>query len=122
MSRTPVLLLVDDDAHILSALVRTLRREGWELRTAASAAEALETLAAGAVDAIVSDHKMPGRSGLELLREVADRWPAIPRILLTGWPEAVPEDERSAQGIDAVLPKPWEDADLRTTLRRLIGG
>ena len=117
----PVVLLVDDEAHILSALQRSLRREPYELLTATTPAEALALLAQRAVAVVVSDQKMPGASGVEFLREVAARFPATQRVLLTGWPEEIPPREREAASLAALLPKPWDEAQLKATLRRCVG-
>ncbi|HEU4431196.1 MAG TPA: response regulator, partial [Myxococcota bacterium] len=92
----PVVLLVDDEDHILSALQRVLRREPYELITASNPADALARCAARAVRVVVSDQKMPGASGIELLREIAALYPATRRVLLTGWPEEIAEREREA--------------------------
>ena len=116
----PVVLLVDDEAHILSALQRELRREPDEVLTARSAAEALAHLAGRVITVVVSDQKMPGANGIELLREVAQRFPATRRILLTGWPEEIPAREREAAQLDAILPKPWDEAQLKAALQRCI--
>lgn len=118
----PLVLLVDDEAHILSALQRTLRREPYEVIATTRIADALDLLAARAVAVVVSDQKMPGASGVEFLREVAARHPQTKRILLTGWPEDVPERERDAARLDAVLPKPWDEPMLKATLARCIAG
>jgi DNA-binding NtrC family response regulator len=114
----PVLLLVDDEERILSALCRSLRREGYELVTARSAGEALRVLDERAVDVILSDQKMPGTNGLELFGEVSRRHPRVVRMLLTGWPEDVPAGDVEALGIAAVIPKPWDDAALKATVRK----
>jgi len=118
----PTVLLVDDEPRILSALKRTLRREGYTLRTAGSAAEAAELITRDGVDLVLSDHKMPGGNGLELLREVATQTPGTARILITGWPEAVAPAEIRAIGLHAVLPKPWDDGELRAALRSALAG
>lgn len=114
------LLIVDDETRILSALRRALRREGWDILTAETAAEALALLEGQAVDAILSDQKMPGMSGLELLAEAARRQPEIVRILITGWTEEVPRERLDALGVDALLPKPWDAEVLRETLRKAL--
>jgi CheY-like chemotaxis protein len=113
----PVVLLVDDEAGILSALRRTLRREGYEILTAESGAEALRALERHPVDLLVSDQKMPGMSGTQLLEQVAGRHRDVARVVLTGWPEEIPAEERAALGIQALIPKPWDDAELKATLR-----
>lgn len=121
MSRLPSVLLVDDEANILSALRRSLHREGYRILTAGSAAEALALLARCEVDLIVSDQKMPGMSGLELLREVARRFARVRRVLLTGWPEEIPDAELRSLGLAALLPKPWDDAEFKAILRTQLG-
>ena len=117
----PSLLVVDDDARILSALRRTLRREGYEILTAESAREALRVLEERSVDLILSDHKMPGASGLQFLEEAARCQPAARRLLITGWTEEIPQPELRRLGICALVTKPWEDARLKATLRRALG-
>lgn len=118
--RLPVVLLVDDEKHILSALSRCLRREGYEILTARSAKAALETLGEREVDLIVSDQKMPGTGGIAFLAEVERCGSRVPRVLLTGWPEEIPQAEIARAGITALLPKPWDDAKLKSTLRSCL--
>ena len=113
----PVLLLVDDETRILSALRRTLRREGYEILTAESVAEGLRILESREVDLVLTDQKMPGMSGLEFLAQVADRYPSVARLLITGWPEEIPRDQIELLGIRALIPKPWDDQELRSALR-----
>jgi DNA-binding NtrC family response regulator len=117
-----VVLLVDDEPRILSALRRSLRREGWELVTAESPEQALQVLAERRVDLVVSDQKMKGGSGLALLEEVARRQPGAGRVLLTGWPEEVPAGQLERLGIGALLPKPWDDTELKAVLRAHLRG
>jgi two-component system probable response regulator PhcQ len=111
-------LLVDDEEDVRNALVRTLRREGWDLHTAASGAEALEILKRVPVDLILTDHRMPGMTGLELVKVVRERYPKVMRVILTGYAEfetvkaAVNEAE-----VFRFLTKPWDSEDLRLTLR-----
>jgi len=111
-------LIVDDEARILAALKRSLRREGWEILTAEGPGEALRILDEHGVDLILSDHKMPAMTGSELLRQVAARWPNVVRMLITGWAEAVSDEEIRDIGIEALIPKPWDDAELKSILRR----
>ncbi len=113
----PVLLLVDDERRILSALRRTLRREGYEILTAESAAEGLRILESRSVDLVLTDQKMPRMSGLEFLEKVAARHPEVVRLVITGWPEAIPPEQIRLLGIRALVPKPWDDDQLRSLLR-----
>jgi signal transduction histidine kinase len=77
-------LLVDDEPRVLAALRRCLS-DRFSILTAESSAHAIEILEnADNVGAIVADMKMPGRDGVDLLIEVARRWPNIRRLMLTG--------------------------------------
>jgi DNA-binding NtrC family response regulator len=116
----PTLLIVDDEVRILSALRRALRREGYLILTASTPAEGLKRLDEQRVDAVLTDHKMPQMSGLELLTAVSERRPEVARLLITGWPEAIPADRISAIGIRALIPKPWEDEQLKKILREAL--
>ena len=66
---------------------------------------------------VLTDQKMPGASGLELLAQVAARHPEVARLLITGWPEEIPPDQIEALGIRALIPKPWDDQQLKAVLR-----
>jgi response regulator RpfG family c-di-GMP phosphodiesterase len=117
----PVLLIVDDEVRILSALSRSLRREGYEIVTAETAEDALRVLDEREVDGILSDHRMPGTSGLALLAEAAQRRPRAVRMLITGWTEEIPREKLEELGVCALVTKPWDDARLKATLRRALG-
>ena len=69
----PVVLLVDDEPRILSALTRALRREGYLLLAADTPAQALRLAEEHAIDCVLSDYKMPGITGLELIERIAKR-------------------------------------------------
>lgn len=121
-ARRPVLLLVDDEAAILAAIRRSLRREPLEILTAGNAGDALRTLDRQRVDVVLTDHQMPGMTGLELLREVAARWPETRRLLITGWPGDLDERELERLGVRALIVKPWDAEELRAEIRRAAAG
>jgi PAS domain S-box-containing protein len=79
-------LHVDDDEDFTAASSAVLERENERLtvETATDADSAMEVLHSERVDCIVSDHEMPGRSGIEFLRWVREEWPELPFILFTG--------------------------------------
>ncbi|MEE8164833.1 MAG: response regulator [Myxococcota bacterium] len=113
-------MLVDDDPGILSALRRTLRREGYEILIVANARAALAEMESRAVDLVVSDQKMPGMKGVALLERIARRWPATARILLSGWSSEIPSTEIEAARVHAVLAKPWDEELLKKALRSAL--
>lgn len=117
-----MVLLVDDEPRILSALRRALRREGYALLCAETAQEALRLLSSERVDCVLSDHKMPGVTGMQLMERVAAARPEVVRLILTGWNQEISPPELERLDIRAVLAKPWDDAELKTTLRKALGG
>lgn len=116
----PSLLIVDDEARILSALQRTLRREGYEIVTAETVDDAFRILDERGVDGILSDHKMPGMTGVQFLEEAGRRAPDAVRMIITGWTEEIPRKRLEEVGVCALVTKPWDDAKLKATLRRAL--
>lgn len=115
----PTVLCVDDEPNILSALRRSLRPEGVRVLTADSGAEALQVLQADKVDVIISDMRMPGMDGAQLLAQVNEHWPRCVRLLLTGHADTDAAVAAINHGrIFRYLSKPWDDAELRFTVRQ----
>ena len=112
--RRRTLLLVDDEDNILSALKRLLRRDGYHILCARSAAEGLQRLAEEDVDVIVSDQRMPGMTGVEFLHRARDLYPDTFRLVLSGFTELQSIIDAVNQGaIYKFLTKPWDDELLR---------
>ena len=79
------LLFVDDEVNILKALTRLFRSEPVRVYTAQSGEEALSLLETEPIEVIVSDQRMPGLCGVELLAKVRERRPEVLRMMLTGY-------------------------------------
>src|SRR5205085_7283889 len=79
------LLLVDDDPSVCRAVAETAREQGFDVRTAASAEQALAQLAESAPDIVLSDVRMPGLDGLELLKIIRARVPSVDVVLMTAF-------------------------------------
>jgi len=111
------LLFVDDEPGVLKSLKRVFNEENYIIHTASNGNEALELLDKGKIHLIVSDHRMPGMTGAQLLRLIKQRWPEIIRIMLTGY-----ADVQSIMGavnegaVYKFITKPWNDEDLRLTV------
>ncbi|HEX5685867.1 MAG TPA: EAL domain-containing protein [Ideonella sp.] len=115
--RQRTLLLVDDEENIVAALRRSLRRGGYRILTANSAAEGLQRLAECEVDVIVSDQRMPGMTGVEFLRRAKTLYPGTVRIVLSGYTELQSITDAINEGaIYKFLTKPWEDDLLRANI------
>ncbi len=106
-------LLVDDEPSVLSTLKRLLRHQSYALDTATGGEQALELLGQQRYDLIVSDMRMPGMSGAELLGRAREQYPMTERILLTGYSDM--EDTIQAindGGIFGYVSKPWDPEQL----------
>lgn len=82
MSKT--LLFVDDDEMVRTGLGADLEREGFHMLYAGSADDALDLLPAHPVSAVLLDIYMDGMDGIELLKEIRERWPLLPVVIITG--------------------------------------
>lgn len=122
MQDKQILLLVDDEPAVLQALRRMFRNETYEIRTAESAAAALELFdSSSSVRVVISDYRMPGMNGVEFLKEVYRRSPETVRIILSGFADRANLQEALLQGrIYKYLPKPWDDTLIKSTVRRGI--
>lgn len=108
------LLLVDDEPNILSALKRTLRKNGYTIFTAASGIEGLDLLANQDIGVIISDQRMPQMTGVDFLRKVKMLHPKTVRIVLSGYAEIETVTSAINEGaIYKFLSKPWDDEQLR---------
>ncbi len=89
LAAKPSILFVDDEENVLRGLSRMLRskREIWVLRFAASGAEALRMMQESVADVVVSDMRMPGMNGAELLTKIQELYPQTIRIVLSGFAE-----------------------------------
>lgn len=110
---SPVVLCVDDEPNILSALTRVLRGAGCTVRTVPGGAEALALLEQQHVDIVISDMRMPGMDGAALLERVHARWPQAIRILLTGHADMSSTVAAINRGrIFRYVGKPWDEHEL----------
>lgn len=112
------LLVVDDEARVRTVTAKLLALRGHTVVEAGSGAEALARLDAEAFDAVVTDFGMPGLDGLALAARIAERWPHLPVVLLTGDTEAGRGD--SGQHVAAVVAKPFQAAALEDVLHRVV--
>ncbi len=115
------ILFVDDDPEVLSStrrLLYTMHRD-WQVTYAASAAEALQKLSERGYDVVVSDIRMPGMSGIELLEQVRARYPRAVRIALSG--HADREAALQASGLaHRYLAKPCPIDDIAAAIQQSL--
>ena len=113
------ILFVDDEPHVLDALRRMLRytREEWDTEFILNPRDALERLAAGPCDVVVSDMRMPSMDGAQFLEQVRKQSPATVRVVLSGHcdQEAV---LRTVKVAHQFLTKPCDSEDIKATVTR----
>jgi len=104
------LLVVDDEPNLLSAVATCLRAEGHDVATASSGPDALVSLAESIPDLIISDVRMPGMDGHELVRHIrgSSRTALIPVIFLTAKDQTADRIAGFRTGVDAYITKPFE--------------
>ncbi len=115
------LLVVDDEQIVRRLLHQKLANEGYECLEAGSADEALSVLSNnGEVALIISDMKMPGRSGMELLTEVKNRYPDTAMIMATAVTETATAIECMKQGAYDYLTKPFKLDEVLFSIWRAL--
>ena len=118
--RKYTLLVVDDELDNLELLERTLRRE-YAVVTASSAEDALDRLPDLEVDLIITDQRMPGMTGIQLLERAGTIAPHALGIILTGYTDAQDLMEAINSGyVYRYITKPWEPEELKLTLKRAL--
>ncbi len=114
------ILVVDDDPNILQLLEARLCLTGFTVWTATDGRQALEKMAEHDVDLVLSDVKMPGLSGKELLKEVTESWPGIPVVLLTAYGDVQDAVSSMHQGAADYMTKPFDGRDLVERIQNLL--
>jgi len=104
------IVFVDDEPDLCAAAADWLGASGFAVQTFSDPREALDSIDGTACDCVVSDMRMPGLSGLDLLREIRQREPELPIILLTGHGDVPLAVEAIQAGAYHFLEKPY-DAD-----------
>jgi two-component system, NtrC family, response regulator HydG len=112
MSDPATLLVADDDPGLRESLERTLTREGYRVVLASDGRAALERVQAGGVDLIVTDLRMPGLTGLELLRAAKAIMPDVDVILLTAFGTVEEAVQAMKDGAYDFLTKPFRREQL----------
>jgi FixJ family two-component response regulator len=107
-----IISVIDDDESFRTALVGLLHSLGYKTQGFGSAAEFINSGGEGSCDCIITDFKMPGMNGLELIQLLAARGSTVPVIMVTGCSEPKLEAKALAGGAHCLLMKPFEDDAL----------
>jgi two-component system OmpR family response regulator len=114
------ILIVEDNPRIAGFLQKGLREEGYVVEVAADGDAAFEKATTQGFDAAVVDVMIPGRSGVELVRDLREREVRLPVLLLTARDRTEDKIEGLDAGADDYLTKPFEFSELTARLRALL--
>lgn len=115
------ILLVDDNEELLFSLVRLFKNAGFAVASAGDAETALEKLPGERPDVVLTDLRLPGRSGLDLLRAVRELLPSVPVLLVTAYGDEDTAAAAQSLGAFAMLTKPVFRQELLAIVNRALG-
>ena len=116
-------LLIEDEPNIAEAIRFILSRDGWEVTVEENGAQALPRVADVKPDLVILDLMLPGMSGLEILSALrADPVTvAVPVLMLTAKGQGRDREAAERAGVSAFMSKPFANAEMRATVRALLG-
>ncbi|MHB1606885.1 MAG: response regulator [Leptospirales bacterium] len=113
-------LVVEDDGVALDLLEEILKRDGFLVSVAQTYEEALQRLISDPVSLILTDLKMPGKTGMDLLKSVKDLYPDLPVILLTAFGDEHLWVEALSSGAVDLIPKPFKKQEILDVVKRTL--
>jgi two-component system response regulator FixJ len=116
----PIVFVIDDQRSVRDALAEMLGVFGYAVETSPSAEKFLDGCEAGRLGCIVADVRMPGMSGIELVRELAHRRIALPVILISGHADVPMAVEAIKAGAEEFIEKPVDDRQLVAAINRVL--
>ncbi len=112
------ILIIDDDMAIRDGSSQVLNRRGFDVSEASTGAEAISLLDQYEYDLILLDLKMPDVNGLDLLRDIREKDPMVPVVIITAYGTIQNAVEAMRLGANDFLPKPFEPDELHITVQR----
>ncbi len=120
VSRTPTILLVDDDESVRVTMQAVLEMDGYRVTPVSKGSDALELLAEREFDLVLTDLRLDDLDGIAILEEIKQRWPDTVAVLLTGYASLESAVKALRQGAYDYLFKPTDVEELRATVARGI--
>ena len=116
----PFILVVDDTPGTLEVIRRNLVNRGFQVLTAVDVPSALAVLGARPIDLVITDFRMPGQSGLELVRHVRENHAGAEVLMITGYPSVQGAVEALHHGAEDYLAKPFTEEELLAAVQRAL--
>jgi DNA-binding NtrC family response regulator len=114
------ILVVDDERHVRTLFERVLVKEGYQVECAASGHEAIDKLASDSFDLVVTDLKMDGIDGLDLIKKGKRAKQDLPFVLISGYGTAQTAGLAAKEGADVFLMKPIDITDLKSAVKKAL--
>ena len=114
------ILIVDDEEGMRRLLRRVLSREGFETSAAGSGAEALQMVGSDQFDLVITDVKMPGMDGVELLKELYAFDPSLPVVVITAYGTVESAVQALRAGAYDYITKPFETDEIKLTVAKAL--
>ncbi|HBS49266.1 MAG TPA: two-component system response regulator [Rhodobacteraceae bacterium] len=115
-------LLIEDEPNILEAIRFLLTREGWQVETHSDGTDAVEVVRQAGPDLVILDMMLPGRSGMDILRDLRgiDALARLPVLMLTARGQSRDRDMAEKAGVSRFMTKPFSNAEVLTAVRDLL--
>jgi ATP-dependent Lon protease len=122
MKNVKKMLIVDDEETLTYSLYQSfiISQQDYEVVTAATGEEAIEKLAVMRFDLVITDIKMPGMDGLELLSIIKSRYPATKVIVMTAFGSPEKKEEALQKGAHFYIEKPFEIREIKQLVMELL--
>lgn len=114
-----LILVIDDDVGILRAFEKILTKENFLISTSSHPEEALALISAKKPQVVIVDMKMPGVSGIDLLRQIKKTYPKLPVVVMTAYSNIFTEKEVLKLGADYYFKKPFEINTMLEKIKQL---
>lgn len=118
LKESVTILVVDDEQMMRSLLQKILEREGYRVLPVSTASEAVDTMASAEVDIVISDLKMPGMDGFELLKQIKADHPDVGVIIMTAYGETYTVKDALLLGADEYITKPFKSHEISLVVER----
>lgn len=115
-------LLIEDEPNIIEAIRFLLTRDGWKVGTHSDGADAVEVIQAASPDLVILDLMLPGKSGMDILRDLRDipALAGLPVLMLTARGQSRDREMAEKAGVSRFMTKPFSNAEVLTAVRDLL--
>ena len=119
-SKAGSILIIDDEADVLSSLDELMRTEGYQTAVASTAAAGLEKLGKEPFDLVLLDISLPDSNGIDVLRTIKRDSPELPVIMITAYDSSQIAFQASREGAESYITKPWDNDKLLLEISNLL--